>query len=763
MIHSGGVRLRCAWPYGSATLSSAPRSSIFPAKLIRGGGVPLRLAWRCVTSSSAARSPCRTSGPSQIRLNHLPKPSSDISQEALLRTSSSQLALPDILQGAPAHHKLEGGGLLFDAPLVQQPLRDVAEQLHRSQSESGRQWAGLQIRAVDCEDELLKNCASKTHIIEKCQRIAIKDGTPSSEVVAAGSQHRTGPSLVTRQVGEKPVVGFLAPSLRSRSLCGATTRTSPFAPKFIRVRGMSGICPPEMPIFQLPRMLDFSIFVDLKFIIETVKELKVDLFRRSLQLRQKDTVDVDSATYPVEVVVAALKRGEYEAVREEVERLSNAAAELSMRQRVQLSSACLLALMVCRSRLKVFYGTLAAPGDMSDASLSALEQLRDAEVCNVRGLVKNLDSILQSVVAGSRVPLDDVLKPLLFCLWSPLSVFQFVGVLDVAILSIGHLISGYDGELTESVDMIKLPVLVRDLEQVAALIEANELGGDVQFAVGKYGDYSEADWHFFDADYQGPVRITVHMGWVYAVVHSSDVHGIAIGELIGAVMEQLKRRDFIQVHETNRKYEDRLGCGIIHTKKNEQFVIFAPELGSTDIVVAFEVAFANETLIVQFIQASNFLGPETSVQYVIDIDISYDGRSKNPFWATLYVFRRMPSPRAKKRHNPADGKCDNALKGEPVGSGHDKFHLLDGKPVYNKEVMKMTRDDIRRVFDIDLVMKHHVDDSNLTEPVEVHLEIVYPDGYVRPFTVLLDRLFPRVKIFWEKHFAQLEAAGARKK
>ncbi|XP_055355196.1 uncharacterized protein LOC129600675 isoform X2 [Paramacrobiotus metropolitanus] len=480
----------------------------------------------------------------------------------------------------------------------------------------------------------------------------------------------------------------------------------------------------------------------------------------------------ESGSFPVEEVVAALQREGYAAVRVQLARLFSVADELAPRQCLRLASACQLILLQRRSRLKVLSATLTAPGELSDTAQRALQDCVRAErhiVLDVAGRLNNLMGY--AVEHELREELQSAVEPLIGQLWTGGNreemTSRLLTGLDTLLSAVGCLIRGH--ELPPTLDLLQKPPLIRDLDQLAALVEASVFPPDVQLAVGRHSDYADAEWRYFVDHYDGPCRIAVHMGWVYAVLRATSVHGGAASELMDAVKRGLnaKRQDFMSQTEVDLKdVVDRLGCGVLHPRKPAAIVEFSGLVTgefnekNPDVLV-LEIAFTHEQHALLFIEAANLLGPATNFQYCLALKVNDRSPETSPFYAALYVFKRVANPCTKPPTRSTS--CRPAHEGLPVGSGHPAEYEVSGERVTNEKARNMSVADIRRIFDMEMVFRHRADDSNLMDPVEFRLDIQYPDGSWQVFSISLGIFFPYVRGLWVQYFKkQAEIKAIRK-
>ncbi|XP_055329752.1 uncharacterized protein LOC129582285 isoform X2 [Paramacrobiotus metropolitanus] len=566
-----------------------------------------------------------------------------------------------------------------------------------------------------------------------------------------------------RREGTKPDTGggarpggFLVASVGSR-FPGAVRRLPLLNPHFTTVRHSSGAFIPEAPIFPADAL-------------DIIERIGVIFSARRQSLPEEDGARADasakSGSFPVEEVVATLQRDGYAAVRVQLAQLFSVAGELAPRQRLLLASACQLILLQRRSRLRVLSATLAAPGELSDTALHALRKCRDTEREVVVDVACGLSRALQYAVAEDlRVELNSVVEPLVGQLWTggnrEFTMARFLTVLNTLLTSVGRLISGQ--ELPETVEMANKPDLIRDLDQVEDFVDAQLFETDVEFAVGMHSDYDAADWEYFANEYRGACRILVHMNWTYAVVHATDVHSGAANELMDAVKKQLngKSKDFVALGEVDLEgIVDRLGCGIVHLRKVDKILKFSKRLTGkfpNPAVIACEVSFTHETITHLFVEAANLLGPTTDFQYCIVVKVNDEPPEKDAFWANLYVFHRVSHPRTKPPTTDEDS-CRPAHNSLPVGSGHTAEYEVSGEKVTNRQVETMTAAEILRVFDMHLVFHHRADERNINDRVQFDLDILYPDGSSRLFTVLLeDDYFDYVLDEWQEYWKKQAA------
>ncbi|XP_055355210.1 uncharacterized protein LOC129600684 isoform X2 [Paramacrobiotus metropolitanus] len=600
------------------------------------------------------------------------------------------------------------GGLPVYDRIVNQPLRAFAELVPIRWRHLGRQLTG-----IPC-------------------------GIPNGQVPVRreGTQPDTGG-------GARPGA-FLVASVGSR-FPGAFRRPPLLKPRCTAVRRSSRFIP-EAPV----------PLADAHDIIERLREKLSEA---------DDSAGADasaaSGSFPVEEVVAALQRDGYAAVRVQLAYLFSVADELDPRQCLRLASACQLILLQRRSRLKVLSATLTAPGELSDSALHALRKCRDTEREAVVDVAYGMSKALWYAVSEElRVECSSVVTPLVGELlngsYREETTGRFLTVLDTLLSSVGRLISGQ--ELPETLEMANKPPLIRDLDQVEAFVNAQLFETDVEFAVGMHSDYDAADWEYFANEYRGACRILVHMNWTYAVVHATDVHSVAATELMDAVKKQLngKSKDFVAYRGVDLEgIVDRLGCGLVYPRKVEEILKFSKRLTGkfpNPAVIACEVSFTHETITHLFLKAANLLGPTTDFQYCIVVKVNAEPPEKGAFWANLYVFRRVSHPHTKQPTTDEES-CRPAHI-----SSHAAEYEVSGEKVTNRQVETMTAAEILRVFDMHLMFQHRADESSINDRVQFNLDILYPDGSSRLFTVLLeDDYFDDVLDEWQEYWKKQAA------
>ncbi|XP_055355199.1 uncharacterized protein LOC129600676 isoform X2 [Paramacrobiotus metropolitanus] len=473
-----------------------------------------------------------------------------------------------------------------------------------------------------------------------------------------------------------------------------------------------------------------------------------------------------SGSFPVEEVVATLQRDGYAAFRGQQAQLFSVADELAPRQCLLLASACQLILLQRRSRLKVLSATLAAPGELSDSALHALRSCRDTEREAVLGVAGGMSKALRYAVSEElRVELGSVVEPLVGQLFTggdrQETTARFLAVLDTLLSTVGRLISGH--ELPESLEMSNKPALIRDLDQVQALVAARLFATDVAFAVGLHSDYDTADWEYYADEYRGSCRLLVHMNWTYAVARASAVHSGAVSQLMDAVKKQLNPSidddDFTSYAAVDLEgIADRLGCGIVYKAKVDEILTFSSLLtgdAPSPDVIACQVAFTHEKTTHAFLKAANLLGPATQIQYCLAVKFSDQPPEQEAFWAALYVFRRVADPRTMTPTNEVDSRA------APGAKGHKKPFEVSGEKVYDRQVQTMSAADILRVFDMHLVYTHRAVESNIHDRVQFNLDILYPDGSSRQFTVPLGRYFVQLLKDWKGYWCRRSKKTAK--
>ncbi|XP_055355218.1 uncharacterized protein LOC129600686 isoform X2 [Paramacrobiotus metropolitanus] len=448
------------------------------------------------------------------------------------------------------------------------------------------------------------------------------------------------------------------------------------------------------------------------------------------------------------------------AVRDALRQFSQQADELSPRQRVQLASVCQLILLDQRSRIKVLSATLTAPGELSATGRDGLQCCRDeAErvVVDAAGILQRfLTHILPQQL---HTELDAILTPLLDRMQTRdfSAGSDFLSTLGLSISVATRLLAGLQGEFFETLEISATPALIRELDEVAALIGSGLFDPDVNFVIGQYTDYPASDWEYFTDNYRGTGRVMVHYNWVYAMARmGSVVYGGTVGELWSSLLFALNNPAYnkmLMLCFVPLNVAARLGGGTVYPLVCDVLadplvpVFDEKKPANPQEAIAGRVCYRHESLLQMLIQIVDILGPSTKVQYCIAVDICPRTKDDDAFWATLYLFRRVADPRASHRERAA------------AGTERSRGLEADGVRLCNDDVQAMSREDLRRVFDIDLVAKHHVDatnnnnnNNNNTQPVQLALQLQYPDGSSRPLTVDLNDFFPRLKGFWEEDY-----------
>ncbi|XP_055355221.1 uncharacterized protein LOC129600688 isoform X2 [Paramacrobiotus metropolitanus] len=443
------------------------------------------------------------------------------------------------------------------------------------------------------------------------------------------------------------------------------------------------------------------------------------------------------------------------AVREGLRQLSQPprVVALSTRLRVQCASVCQLILMDQRSRIQVLSATLTAPGELSPTATDALQRCREEDKRIVVDAADILQRFLRHILPQQlHSELDGILTPLLARLQTrdTSDVSDFLSTLDATISLAARVLAGLQGEFFETTEISETPALIRDLDALALLTRSGRFDPTVTFAVGRHRDYPASDWQRYPEYYRGKCRVFVHAHWVYAVARlGSGVSGGVTGSLLTAFTRAMEDDAYAAIPMlalVALDVADRLGGGTVYYLVCElvaySFTPFRPtnKPPSPKTPIAGRVSYRNESLLQAFIQIADILGPSTQVQYCLSVHVSPRVRDDDPFWATLYLFRRVAFPRASHQ--------DSAAAEIERSRGLE----VDCVRLCNDDVQAMSREDLRRVFDIDLVAKHHADGSNYMQPLQLPLELQYPDGSSRQFTVNLSRLFEDVYCYWEEDY-----------
>ncbi|XP_055355219.1 uncharacterized protein LOC129600687 [Paramacrobiotus metropolitanus] len=456
---------------------------------------------------------------------------------------------------------------------------------------------------------------------------------------------------------------------------------------------------------------------------------------------------VDEMDDTVIALSRAVQCGDHRQVHLMLCKLSYRSRELSRRDLMQAATVCLLILFDYRCRVKVLWASGTAPGDLAPGALEALQNRRYDDTDLALDLARYLAYILSDMFPPPlRREVKHLLMPLVGRMYWPVpegqsvtvqsQVINFLSMADLMMLAAVYLLAGFVTDI-ESVEVSPLPGLIHELNAVAALTSTNRFPSHVYFALGRHSDYPASDWAYYTAKYRGSCRLMVHCHWVYAVARlGSPVHSGAAAALSGALACV---DGAVPLLSGALDVADRLGDGTVYPLRSELHLRFLSAMATP---VVCRVSYRHESLLQQLMQASDILGPTTSVQYCIAVNVSPRDGDDEPFWATLYLFRRVASPRA----TPPE---ETARTSTVAGTERSRGLEVDGVPLCSADVAAMSREDLRRVFDMDLVVQHHADASNYTQPLQLPLELQYPDGSSRPFAVDLDNFFQLLQRDWE--------------
>ncbi|XP_055337027.1 uncharacterized protein LOC129587345 [Paramacrobiotus metropolitanus] len=290
--------------------------------------------------------------------------------------------------------------------------------------------------------------------------------------------------------------------------------------------------------------------------------------------------------------------------------------------------------------------------------------------------------------------------------------------------------------------------LIEDMRNALYLVRSGAVGREAQLVLGHYKEY---DWRDYDDEkFAGESgRVTVHNGWVYFMARITIVHTISVGGLTARILRALGN-DAVEGYQFSGEIVDRHGCGTVKTKNADSGILLSalhdpPEVFAQEAVV-IESSFSNENTAVLFIEAANWLGKTTRIQYCVAVKVGY---SKVYFNGCVWVFRKVAAPIGKT--GPGKIECD--LVSTPTGEkdGVYNVYMVNNHRVTALKCEKMTKAEILTIFDMDLVFRCELNKAAVYDAVKFDLPIVMRNGDRKLYTVDLSGYCKEVYSAWLQH------------